>query len=425
MKKSDLFRGCLGIFIFLSMFLPGGYGEEVELVSLPDLADLGEKLFPMDVASVIVSGTGISQVTSQDQSSFDRDLLLSLIDTDRVSGISISKKETYQFLLSMRVVDRLNQVNVTGVLNGATLTVQVAEIPLLPGEEGWKTVVENKPMRDPVTSVQFRHSATFRALVTIDMHTMAEEIIPTISDISFYTPKDVREYALKKKSDVESQKKKDSPKEDPTVGKHYESRYDVANMYAGANVAYVTSAIEPEKANYINDDNADTFWEFDPKEMESVAVVNLGQTRKIRKISAVHSQKDGDMMFYVLQRLPWENGKNKKLAWYDPLLAGYNETRSDFPLFAQLKGDTKAAPQFIKLKSSWFETLTPFGVAQAGDKKFSQLKAPMVEGQYVLVRFLNRSADISSGFRIYDLNVFVDYKQEDYYLVPRGLPEPE
>ncbi len=404
--------------------------ENIELVNLPTPLDEIPQPFPMDMSNVVLK-SNIQAAPIEGQPAIEPVMLTNLIDTDRTTCANLDKKGEYRFLITMGTISRVSAITLTGNLQGATATIQVAELPLKPGEEGWTTVFSGKVLGTPATASAFRPTSTFRALVTINT-TGAQDARPTLSDIAFYATPDHREYNLVPNPNKKTQDKdkNEGNQEKFLVNKTVtQDEFDLANMYAGAKVSHVSSIAHPDQAHNINDGNAETVCEFDPKEKDSVAVIDLGQSRRVRKISMVHSLKPGDMSLYVTDRLPWEQeAKATKVAWNAPL-AFEVPTLSDVPFLAQLGVGPPAvkstAPIIIQVQSAWFDQMQRFGGANSESDHFTQIAGPLTNGRYVIIRFLNHSPSSLDGFQINDINVFGDYEKDDFILVPKDFGEPQ
>lgn len=404
--------------------------EDIELANLPTPLDEIADPFPMDLSNIILNST-VTPAPLPGQPALDPIRLMTVIDTDRTTGLDLSQKGEHRFMLHFGAINRVRAITITGNLRGATATVQVADLPLNADQTGWTTLFSGKVLDTPATSVSFGAQAAHVALITINTGS-AQESGPALSDIAFYATPDYREYQLvpNPNKKVEQKKENNTDQEKFQVNKTvHQDEFDLASMYAGAKVSHVSSAARPDEANYMNDGNANTIWQFDPKETDSVAVLDLGQSRRVRKVSMVHSQKPGEISLYVVDHLPWEQeAPTKQVAWLDPvLMAGSGPVMSDFPMFAQAAGAGPAktfVPAIIQVKAAWFQAMTRFGSAASETDHFTQISSAPTGGRYVIVRFLNRSPSQLDGFQINDINVFGDYEKDDFILIPKDFGEP-
>lgn len=443
--------------------------DEFELVSLPDPTAQVENLYPMDMSSML-TGTQVREIIQTGRSSLDDKKLMTMVDTDRASGTLLTANGQHRFLFSFKTISRFHEIVITGTLKGATVSVDLAEMPVLPNkegwprsEQGWQRVINDKPLAPPATSLLFRPQSVFLAVVMLKTAAAEVEPHPTICDVAFYSTKDVREFELVpsevglasnstsgqenpsansssnlavsvQADDLEKEKAWESQAQDK--GDH-ETQYNLGGMQAGAQITQVSSLANLEQADMAHDDSAATYMEFDPGEKESVTVLDLGTARRLQKFSLVHSSRAGDLKLYSTNRLPWgahnepphQTARHAvsvaSLAWLDvSILPGRAPVDSDVPLFAQFsRPPPQKTTHTLRIRSSLFDQLAQFGSVSAENRYFTQLTGPVVSHRFVVLRFISRSTDASEGFRIHDWNVFGNYRPGDFRLVPKTLPQ--
>ncbi len=437
--------------------------DEFELVSLPDPLAQVENVYPMNMSSTL-TGTQIREIPRTGQPSLDDKKLMTIIDTDRASGTLLTANGQHHFFFSFKTINRFHEIVITGTLKGATVSVDLAEMPVLPNkegwprsEQGWQQVMDGKPLNLPATSLLFRPQSVFQAIVTLKTAPAEVEPHPTICDVAFYSAKDVREFELVSNS-PSGQGTGQPPSDDPSPnlqvdnperekagesqardkGDH-ETQYNLGGMQTGTRIAQVSSLANLEQADMAHDDSAATYLEFDPREKESVAVLDLGTARCLRKFSLIHSSHTGDLKLYSTNRLPWgaynepshQTARHAvgvgSLAWLDvSLLLGRALVDSDIPLFAQFsRPPPPKTTHTLRIRSSLFDQLAQFGSVSTENRYFTQLTGPVVNHRLVVMRFTNRSTDTSKGFRIHDWNVFGNYGPGDFRLVPKDLPQKQ
>lgn len=190
-----------------------------------------------------------------------------------------------------------------------------------------------------------------------------------------------------------------------------------------------------EKSLALLDDDAGTVLEFDPRSKESIAVLDLGRRRRVSKISMIHSKRDGNLMIYLLDKLPWEKETPKsvaQLAWLDqvtdapmPFFIAANDKVNEITVDSNSNTDS-GNYQRISVESKVFDGIKPFSFADTGQTEFSEMTSKQTfEGRYIVMRFTNASPNTFPGFRIHDFNVFGDYDESEMTLVKRPLPELE
>jgi len=414
--------------------------DETELVSLPELSDGN---YPINMAGMMAK-TRIQQLVHPGQSTLDPEDLKSILDPDRTSGVSLPEKGVYDFHLAFHTIHRLQRVVITGSLQGAKASVRLAELPLQPGDSGWRWIVRDTPLETPATGFNFRPQAAYHAIITISTAS-ATSGEPMLTDIAFYSNRDVREFKLVAGSPsprAENEKGMlDLPVmdglDDPThssetngKGKaRSEYQHNLGGMSAGTRVAFVSAQVDSRSANALNDDDAATNLQLDSRARESMAILDLGENRRIQKISLIHSTHPGDLKIYTMGRLPWVNHKQtpNQVAWLDggqPFWSPADPIASDIPLLAQLTlPPPKPTLQHVRIRPSMFDQLPQFGFARTDEENFTQLVGPPSKQRLVIIRFTNRSLNGSDGLRLHDLAVFSDGKPGDFRLIAR-LFEP-
>ena len=385
----------------------------VELIPLLKPLDQINQSFSQSEAAMILGAT--VSLISKDETASIKENLLSIIDADRASGISLQKKGEYQFLFNLKKFSRIHMLTVAGnQLQGIKVSLKLAGEPLAPGERGWNVVVENQALKSPVTSIVFNAQSTVWAILAFQVPSNSTQNSPFVSDVGLYANKDVREFELLLSTDPRVTQRKEKPISTEVIGGE-KSPFDLACMYSGAHVAYISFLGKVEKANQVNDGNPGTFYNFSPNEKESVLVMDLGQRRRFSKISILHSQQVGKLICYVVDQLPWTREEGlASFAWLDRAVK--------FTL-VQLPSKPTNFPKVIQVEPSLFEKLPSMGTVDTGSHTCSSLSNEQnVEGRYLIVRFMNGAVGSGIGFRIYDINLTGGYSPNYFVLMPRKLP---
>lgn len=100
--------------------------------------------------------------------------------------------------------------------------------------------------------------------------------------------------------------------------------YNVTDMHAKARALYVSSGDDLKQANNMIDDQPATSYSFAATDAAPAAIIDLGKTMSLRRISAIYSPRQGSIDFFVLQSLPGSNseaGGPKTLRLNDATLA--------------------------------------------------------------------------------------------------------
>jgi hypothetical protein len=89
---------------------------------------------------------------------------------------------------------------------------------------------------------------------------------------------------------------------------------DLADVHGKARALYVSSGTEPNQANKMIDGQPATSYTFGPDDHAPAAIIDLGKTVSVSRISAIYSARAGMMDFYVLQSLPGTTTTNRATA---------------------------------------------------------------------------------------------------------------
>ena len=141
---------------------------------------------------------------------------------------------------------------------------------------------------------------------------------------------------------------------------------------------YVSSGADLKAANQITDQQAATAYTFDVNDAAPTAVVDLGKTRSVHKVSAVFGARKGTMAVYVLPTLPDSSAKTSVL---------------DLPTNLKLSADMVAALQPVAM------------IEDAGAQSNIDAEFPATTGRYVMVRWLPAVKD-DAAFTLAEVAAF-------------------
>lgn len=140
---------------------------------------------------------------------------------------------------------------------------------------------------------------------------------------------------------------------------------NLSDVHSRARAAYVSSG-EIQEANNMIDDQSATTYKFGPGDNEPTAVIDLGEVRSLRRITALYTPRPGIVSFYVLKSLPGQPSSNKTMKLDDAALAnvkavgsvsdGSGRAAIDFP-------ETTGRYILVKWKGT-AEDDKPFSVAE-------------------------------------------------------------
>jgi hypothetical protein len=142
--------------------------------------------------------------------------------------------------------------------------------------------------------------------------------------------------------------------------------YNLSDVHAKSRALYVSSGDEIREANNMIDDQSATTYSFAPNDPQPTAIIDLGRTASLRRVTAVYTPRPGTVNFYVLQSLPGSAGMSKTMKLDDSALArmkavgsvtdGSGRAAIDFP---------ETTGRYILVKwTGAAESETPFSVAE-------------------------------------------------------------
>jgi hypothetical protein len=136
--------------------------------------------------------------------------------------------------------------------------------------------------------------------------------------------------------------------------------YNANATHAEARALYVSSGADLKKANNMVDGQPATSYAFSAKDAFPTAVIDLGESRTLRRVSATFSAQKGSIAVYVLPSLPE---------------SGSDEAALDLP-------------NNLKVSSEALSTLTPVGLVEDdGSRGQVAVDFPAATGRYVMIRW--------------------------------------
>lgn len=147
--------------------------------------------------------------------------------------------------------------------------------------------------------------------------------------------------------------------------------YNLTDIHAKGRALYVSSGADVKQANNMIDDQLATQYSFAPNDAAPTAVIDLGKSCSLRRLSAVYPPRAGHMEFYVLQSLP-------------SAAAPANATPDN-----KIPAPTpENAPAALQLDDAAFANMKPVGSANDdGHQGRASVDFPATSGRYVMVRW--------------------------------------
>ena len=456
MDFSLFHRGCGNYFImripFLwalaaSLFLSARVvsAEEVQLVSLKDPIEDTSLMFPRDVSTVLFTRS-LKHLPAVGEKEIDAVELMRIIDTDHASYYQLGVMQDLVFHLSLNSLQRVNHITVTGWdLEGTTMDIKVTSEPIAVDEPGWKILVEGTHLGSPSTSVRFAPSTVMQAIITFHTPTSDGSHAPKICDVAMITQQDLRDYRIERRPEAVARTAVAHPADLTANSMPFERQPNLGGMGTGSRVLYMSRGANVEQAYFVNDDDTRTWCDFSATERESVIVLDMTESRRVRKASLIHNRTPGEVTGYVVNHLPWLDDEETK-----PQGDANGNGNGDGSGNGKKK-KAKAPPPVVNIPSSWFDELHKMGGGRTDEVEFTQMEAPVIECRYFVVRFVRSAppqvaavpvwlrptawwfagvavSDVmpialsgsggNAPFRLFDVNVFGDYLPEDWEVAP-------
>ena len=150
--------------------------------------------------------------------------------------------------------------------------------------------------------------------------------------------------------------------------------YNLRDARTKARALYVSSGNDLKLASNIIDDQIATSFGFSAEDQSPTAVIDLGKTCTVRRLSAVYSARPGSVDFYVMQSMPG--------------------TESDH------------SAKTLRLGSNAFASLKPVGsVIDDGTQGRASIDFPATSGRYVMLRWIP-AAHADTPFTIAEVSAF-------------------
>ncbi|PZR75212.1 MAG: hypothetical protein DLM73_05855 [Chthoniobacterales bacterium] len=150
--------------------------------------------------------------------------------------------------------------------------------------------------------------------------------------------------------------------------------YNLRDARTKAHALYVSSGSDLKLANNMIDDKAATSFGFAAEDNSPTAVIDLGKTSTLRRISAIYSARAGAVDFYVMQSLPGIDGQN--------------------------------SPDSLKIDSNAFAKMKPVGSAvDDGTQGRASIDFPATTGRYIMLRW-SPASHADSAFTVAEVAAF-------------------
>lgn len=164
--------------------------------------------------------------------------------------------------------------------------------------------------------------------------------------------------------------------------------YNLTDIHEKARALYVSSGGEMKQANNMIDDQLATKYTFAPEDATPTAVIDLGKSCALRRISAAYPARAGHLDFYVLQSLPATSGATAPANGNAPAPTPEN------------------APGSLRLDEATLANMKPVGSADDdGSQGRASVDFSETSGRYVMVRWTPK-APVEGGFSLAEVAAF-------------------
>ncbi|MFL6513952.1 MAG: hypothetical protein ACJ8M1_02905 [Chthoniobacterales bacterium] len=233
-------------------------------------------------------------VSTNDNGSKVRTLLLD----DQTLDYQLTAGDT-SFVISLpkiSLVDRFTFINENSAAKGS-VHVAVSNSRLSLKDDNWQTAGRDVRVSDqrfvnvPLTGLEAKY-------VRVTFHF---EKPATIAAIGLYGRKTLQSFSEQRQHIKEAAI---NIAYTTPINRSYEGlNYNFANLYAKARVIYVSSGSLLQAPQMIDDDPATGFG-FGTNDLHPTTVLELNESQRLRRVSAVYEMRAGQLDIYLLERLP-------------------------------------------------------------------------------------------------------------------------
>jgi len=236
-----------------------------------------------------------------------------LLAGDPTAGYAIGSGTTTT-LISLPKIENIDSVSFLNQGTKGQLTIAASNAKLPADSPQWNTIAQQEIGGEAV-KVKIGPSEAKYLKLTFNINEPGH-----IADLGVYSTPTVAAFTMPRTRKTDSGK----PENVAMVS------YNLTDLHAKARAVYVSSGEDVKSANNMIDDQPGTVYNFSAPDVAPTAVVDLGKSTKLRRISALYSPGRGKLDFYVLQSLPGgqQAVSAKSLQLDDATLAGMQRVGS-------------------------------------------------------------------------------------------------
>jgi hypothetical protein len=393
-----------------------GARPQVTVPDRPDLApDLANAELPINHAQLIWF-VSARELPRQGVEPIDRIQLGRLLDADWATSTLFAKPRKYEIVFDLQRTVVVDRVAFTSDVPGCPVSVRVSGADLSQDQgKGWRDL-GTAVTTVPITKFAFRFEPIRFIHFTIDTTKAPAGEPLNIYEFCVFGQEDIRDYVLKQLPDKEQVAREQFVRSSPIGNFPKEMlQCDLASLHSGASIRQLGPEATDPKISYAIDDDPETSWKMNPAQKDTIVLLDLGQTRMVRKVSVMHSARPGKVLVYGAENLPGQKAKPAQLAWLDAM--------TDVPLLrlAQNAPNPPAAEGPPVVSPEWLASQKPIGTFDSGATNYSSLD---VEDQNARFLIFCYQSTVTGGepLLINGINVLGDYTVGEFVLMPRLLP---
>jgi hypothetical protein len=175
--------------------------------------------------------------------------------------------------------------------------------------------------------------------------------------------------------------------------------YNFTDIHTKARALYVSSGGDLKKANDMIDDQLATSYNFAADDAAPTAVIDLGKSCTLRRLSAVYAPRQGSVDFYVVDSLPVKQDA-ETAEFSTPEVQTVANTSS------AVATEAVDLPKTLKITDEAFSKMKPVGsVTNSGSEGRASVDFPATTGRYVLVKW-NPASQQDGAFSVAEVAAF-------------------
>lgn len=290
LTRINVLLGCL-----LLAASPGLFAGEIVLQKVPPLTVEQSPAYPQNLARYYVG----AQVEAIPQSNPIASLQLSsksedhnvaeaaLLCNDPTVGYAISNGST-TLVISLSRIENIDSISFLNNGVKGNLVIATADTKLSAESMQWQKIAQ-QDLTSNIVKVKIGPSDAKYVKLTFNVNTPGR-----IAELGVYSTPAVADFTMPRSRKVMS----NSSDNFSLIS------YNFTDVHSRARALYVSSGGDLTAANNMIDDQPATSFSFSGNDTAPTAIIDLGKTTNLRRLSAIYTARSGSVDFYVLQSLP-------------------------------------------------------------------------------------------------------------------------